>query len=86
MKVGIVPSSEINESNGFRMDASYYLNKKIKCSLCGMEFDKFDPLIKERKKKHQEKHLRFKGLLSQRDGHQTQNSSTKGKVFWEDVN
>ncbi len=78
MKVGVVPSSEINELNGFRMDASYYLNKKIKCSLCDQEFYKYDPQIKERKKAHVRKHDPTKPHGSY--------NQTWGEVHWEDVN
>lgn len=83
--IGIVPSSEIAKSKGHRLDAEFYLNKKIRCNLCGQEFAKFDINIDARKEKHEAKHLRYKGLPSQRDGHQTQNSSAKGKVVWEEI-
>lgn len=80
--IGIVPSSEINESNGFRLDASYYLNKKIKCSLCDTEFSKFDIDIDKRKKRHEEKHTRGWNYKAQRNGG---GNNTIGKVIWEDV-
>ncbi len=80
--IGIVPSSELDVKN---LSAEFYLNKKIRCSICQQEFNKYDINIDQRKEKHEAKHLRYKGLPSQRDGHQTQNSSAKGKVVWEDV-
>lgn len=83
MKVGIIPSSETNKENGFRLDAEFYLNKKIKCTLCDQEFDKFDPLIKERKKRHVEKHTRGWNMKAQRNGG---GNNTIGVCDWEDVN
>jgi len=54
--IGIVPASDINEKNGYRLDPSYYLNKKIRCSLCGQEFSKYDIAIANRKERHERHH------------------------------
>ncbi len=80
--IGIVPYSEIAKSKGHRLDASYYLNKKIKCSLCDQEFSKFDIDIAKRKERHEEKHTRGWNYKAQNNGG---GNNTVGKVTWEDV-
>lgn len=78
-KVAIVPSSELGRS----WIAEDHVSKKIKCTLCDQEFFKFDPLIKERKARHAEKHTRGWNMKAQKNGG---GNNTIGVCDWEDVN
>lgn len=73
--IGIVPFSEIAKSKGQRLDASYYLNKKIRCSLCSQEFSKFDIDIADRKEKHERHHKNCR---------KEKRNTTEGKVVWDE--
>ncbi len=57
---------------------------KVKCNLCDSldPWDADDPDLEKRKAQHEKKHLRREGLLSERDGHKTNNSTAKGVVEW----
>ena len=55
------------------------MNTKIKCSLCDMEFFKNDPLIEQRKKRHEEKHTRGWNYKGRSNGG---GNNTIGIVEW----
>lgn len=57
--------------------------KYVQCQFCFAEL-LADEHTKERKEKHEKQHRRYEGLLSQRDGHKTTNSTqkTKGEISW----
>lgn len=52
---------------------------KVVCDLCGMEFDKDDPLLKFRKARHQEKHTRGWNYKGRQNGG---GNNTVGVVNW----
>lgn len=54
MKIRIVSSNEVNKQK--RLDAEYYIEGKVKCSLCKQEFYKSDKDIESRKEQHEKKH------------------------------
>lgn len=55
------------------------MNTKVKCSLCDMEFIKNDPLIEQRKKRHEEKHTRGWNYKGRENGG---GNNTIGSVYW----
>ncbi len=67
------PEDEKMEKEDFEALESVF-NPKIQCSLCGQEFDKLEPLIEERKARHQEFHSHCK---------KQKRNTTEGIVVWE---
>ena len=58
---------------------------KIKCNLCEQEFDDNDPLIEQRKKRHELGRHTHHTVISQRDGSvcsKPMGNLTYGKVEW----
>lgn len=70
MKFGIVHSKDLDLND---WSAEHYLDKKISCSLCGMEFSKYDVDIEKRKLRHEEWHTNCRSQ---------KRNTTEGKVEW----
>jgi len=60
-------------------------NLIIKCNLCEQEFDDNDPLIEQRKKRHELGRHTHHTVISERDGSKSKpmGNFNYGKVVWE---
>lgn len=80
MKIAIVSAGDVENSR--RFDAEYYVNLKVRCSLCNTTFPKYDSLIEQRKKNHEQRHTRGKSYKGRSTGG---GNNIIGKVEWLDV-
>lgn len=74
MKFGIVNFEDLDSD--LNLNAQNYLDKKITCSLCGIEFFKHDPDIDKRKLRHEEFHTSCR---------KQKRNTTEGIVVWNEV-
>jgi len=80
--VAIVNFSDVMKDKNMRLDAEFYVKKKIKCSLCDQEFRKYDPHIAIRKRNHEQKHTRGWNCKGRQNGG---GNNTIGRVRWIDL-